>query len=64
MILDHHSNQLIRFEGQVHTKKKNSLNEHKNKIKIMERTINLLYFSIMQLCYSNLMYLRWVNFIQ
>jgi len=25
--------------------------------------INLLFFSIMQLCYSNLMYLRWVNLI-
>jgi len=25
--------------------------------------INLLYFSIMQFCYFNLMYLRWVNFI-
>jgi len=25
--------------------------------------INLLYFSIMQLCYSNLMYLCWVNLI-
>jgi len=23
--------------------------------------INLLYFSIIQFCYSNLMYLRWVN---
>jgi len=25
--------------------------------------INLLYFSIIQFCYSNLMYLRWVNLI-
>jgi len=37
------------------------LNEHKKNHGKGFHVINLFYFSIMQFCYSNWMYLRWVN---
>jgi len=43
----------------MNIQKKNNNNNHGKDFHM----INLLCFSIVQFCYSNLMYLRWVNLI-